>query len=85
MSTLKISKHSDVPTALDLVKEEVDKESRRIFSAGGDAFCGCRDCWRLVREDAFRHCGQDRLHKTNRQSLEGQACGFEGVMSFIMG
>ena len=34
MSTLKISKHSDVPTALDLVKEEVDKESRRIFSAG---------------------------------------------------
>ena len=37
MSTLKISKHSDVPTALDLVKEEVDKESRRIFSAGGDA------------------------------------------------
>ena len=37
MSTLKISKHSDVPTALDLVKDEVDKESRRIFSAGGDA------------------------------------------------
>ena len=37
MSTLKISKHSDVPTALDLVKEEVDKESRRIFSVGGDA------------------------------------------------
>lgn len=37
MSTLKISKHSDVPTALDLVKEEVDKESRRIFSAAGDA------------------------------------------------
>lgn len=37
MSTLKISKHSDVPTALDLVKEEVNKESRRIFSAGGDA------------------------------------------------
>ena len=28
MSTLKISKHSDVPTALDLVKE-VDTESRR--------------------------------------------------------
>ena len=37
MSTLKISKHSDVPMALDLVKEEVDKESRRIFPAGGDA------------------------------------------------
>ena len=37
MSTLKISKHSDVLTALDLVKEEVDKESKRIFSAGGDA------------------------------------------------
>lgn len=37
MSTLKISKHSDVPTALDLVQKEVDKESRRIFSAGGDA------------------------------------------------
>ena len=37
MSTLKISKHSDVPTALELVKEEVDKEARRIFSAGGDA------------------------------------------------
>ncbi len=37
MSTLKISKHSDVPTALALVKEEVDKEARRIFSAGGDA------------------------------------------------
>ena len=29
MSTLKISKHSDVPTALDLVKEEVDKELLR--------------------------------------------------------
>lgn len=37
MSTLKISKHSDVPVALDLVREEVDKEARRIFSAGGDA------------------------------------------------
>ncbi len=37
MSTLKISRHSDVPTALDLVKEEVEKESKRIFSAGGDA------------------------------------------------
>ena len=37
MSTLKISKHSDVPAALDLVREEVDKEARRIFSAGGDA------------------------------------------------
>ena len=37
MSILKISKHSDVLTALDLVKEEVDKESRRIFSSGGDA------------------------------------------------
>lgn len=37
MSTLKISKHSDVPAALDLVKEEVDKESRRIFTAGGEA------------------------------------------------
>jgi len=37
MSTLKISKHSDVPAALDLVKEEVDKEAKRIFSAGGDA------------------------------------------------
>ena len=31
MSTLKISKHSDVPAALDLVKE-----SKRIFSIGGD-------------------------------------------------
>ena len=37
MSTLKISKHSDVPAALDLVKEEVEKESKRIFSAGGDS------------------------------------------------
>lgn len=37
MSTLKISKHSDVPAALDLVKEEVDKEAKRILSAGGDA------------------------------------------------
>lgn len=37
MSTLKISKHSDVPAALDLVREEVDKEAWRIFSAGGDA------------------------------------------------
>ncbi len=27
MSTLKISKHSDVPAALDLVKEEVEKEA----------------------------------------------------------
>ena len=83
MSTLKISKHSDVPTALDLVKEEVDKESRRIFSAGGDAFCGCRDCRRLVREDAFRHCGQDQLHKANRQSPDDQACRGEGLMVWI--
>ena len=37
MSTLKISQHSDVPAALDLVKEEVEKESKRIFSAGGEA------------------------------------------------
>ena len=37
MSTLKISQHSDVPAALDLVREEVEKESKRIFSAGGDA------------------------------------------------
>lgn len=37
MSTLKISQHSDVPAALDLVKEEVDKEAKRIYSAGGDA------------------------------------------------
>lgn len=37
MSTLKISKHSDVPAALDLLREEVDKEAKRIFSAGGDA------------------------------------------------
>ena len=29
MSMLRISKHSDVPAAFDLVKEEVDKESRR--------------------------------------------------------
>ena len=37
MSILKISKLSDVPAALDLVRKEVDKEARRIFSAGGDA------------------------------------------------
>ena len=37
MSTLKISRHSDVPTAFDLVKVEVDNESRHIFSVGGDA------------------------------------------------
>ena len=37
MSTLKISKHSDVPTAFDLVKVDVDNESRHIFSVGGDA------------------------------------------------
>ena len=37
MSTLKISKHSDVPAALDLVKEEVEKESKRIREAGSDA------------------------------------------------
>ena len=37
MSTLKISKHSDVPTAFDLVKVAVDNESRHIFSVGGDA------------------------------------------------
>jgi len=37
MSTLKISQHSDVPAALELVKEEVGKEAKRIFSAGGDA------------------------------------------------
>ena len=37
MSTLRISKHSDVPAALDLVREEVDKEARRINQAGGAA------------------------------------------------
>ena len=37
MSTLKISKHSDVPAALDLVKEEVEKESKRIREAGSVA------------------------------------------------
>lgn len=30
-------KHSDVPTALDLVVEEVGKESQRIRDAGGEA------------------------------------------------
>ena len=40
MSTLKISQHSDVPAALDLVGEEVDKEARRINQAGGAAGCG---------------------------------------------
>jgi len=40
MSTLKISKHSDVPAALDLVLEEVDKEARRIGRAG----VGCGLC-----------------------------------------
>ena len=34
MSTLKISKHSDVPAALDLVRGEVDKEAWRIDRAG---------------------------------------------------
>ena len=34
MSTLKISKHSDVPAALDLVREEVDKEARRVRPSG---------------------------------------------------
>lgn len=37
MSTLKISKHSDVLTALDRVKKEVGKESRRIRDAGSIA------------------------------------------------
>lgn len=37
MSLLKIEKHSDVLPALDLVQGEVNKEARRIFSAGGDA------------------------------------------------
>ncbi len=37
MSTLKVSMHSDVLTALELVKEEVDKEAKRVYSAGGDA------------------------------------------------
>lgn len=37
MSLLKIEKHSDVLPALDLVQDEVNKEARRIFSAGGDA------------------------------------------------
>lgn len=37
MSSIKITKHSDVPAALDLAKEEVGKEARRILSAGGDA------------------------------------------------
>ena len=30
MSILKISQHSDVPAALDLVKEEVEKATMRI-------------------------------------------------------
>ena len=38
MSKLKIAGHADVLTALDLVKDEVDKESKRIFNAGADAF-----------------------------------------------
>jgi hypothetical protein len=50
MSTLKISKHSDMPTALDLVQEEVGKESRRIFSAGGDA---------LKAENFMKFCQSD--------------------------
>ncbi len=37
MSILKVSMHSDVPTALELVKEEVDKEAKRVFDAGGKA------------------------------------------------
>jgi len=37
MSTLKISKHSDVPAALDIVKDEVGEEAKRIHEAGGDA------------------------------------------------
>ena len=37
MSILKISKLSDVPAAFDLVREEVDKEARRINQAGGAA------------------------------------------------
>ena len=37
MSTLKISQHSDVLAALDLVKEEVEKEAGLIYDAGGDA------------------------------------------------
>ena len=49
MSTLKISKHSDVPTA-NLVKEEADKESRLIFSAGGDA---------LKAENFMKFCQSD--------------------------
>ena len=49
MSTLKISQHSDVPTA-NLVKEEADKESRLIFSAGGDA---------LKAENFMKFCQSD--------------------------
>jgi hypothetical protein len=37
MSLLKIEKHSDVLTALGLVKDEVGKESDRIHVAGGKA------------------------------------------------
>lgn len=40
MSTLKISEPSDVPAALDLVREEVVKEARRIDRAG----VGCGLC-----------------------------------------
>ena len=50
MSTLKISKHSDVPTAFDLVKVEVDNESRHIFSVGGDA---------LKAENFMKFCQSD--------------------------
>ena len=49
MCTLKISQHSDVPTA-NLVKEEADKESRLIFSAGGDA---------LKAENYMKFCQSD--------------------------
>ena len=37
MSELKIGGHADVPAALGLVREEIDKEAKRILSAGGDA------------------------------------------------
>ena len=50
MSTLKISKHSDAPTAFDLVKVEVDNESRHIFSVGGDA---------LKAENFMKFCQSD--------------------------
>jgi len=70
MSTLKISRHSDVPTALDLVKDEVGQEAKRIIEEASDG--DYRNRGRLVREDALGYGGEGRVCEEDCGGTEGQ-------------